>query len=433
MYNTDLYKGIRAEVDKVKLIDMHEHLSYPHNLVEMAKIDFGRLFAHYASSDLRSAGMPEADMAEVQNMNSKWTPKEKWQALEPWYQKSWNTGYCEALRIAMRDLFGIDDLRDDTVEQLSDKMNNVARESWTRNVFDKAGIDIALEQHLEAEPAYARRRYPELFLCDMYDSFTYLDVPGLSKDAGMDVRSLRDYLNIIDWYFDKFADEASAFKVGRAYNRTLFFDDVPFADAERVFNELRKFDETPARRDIRGLEDYILHYCMRKCEEHDLPAKFHTGLQEGNANDIKNSRAALLINLFMKYPKVKFDIYHISWPYTEELIDICKNFPNVFVDFCWAWIFNPPACRRWLADMLETVPLNKIHGFGGDFIFVEGSYGHSVIARREIARVLAEKVEEGRFTEEFAVTAANRILRENAVENFRIEEKRKLYAERAKE
>jgi hypothetical protein len=44
---------------------------------------------------------------------------------------------------------------------------------------------------------------------------------------------------------------------------------------------------------------------------------------------------------------------------------------------------------------------------------------------------LAEKVEEGRFSEEYAVYIANRILRENVIENFRIEEKRKLFAERA--
>ncbi|MHB1458963.1 MAG: hypothetical protein ACYC0V_18795 [Armatimonadota bacterium] len=114
----------------------------------------------------------------------------------------------------------------------------------------------------------------------------------------------------------------------------------------------------------------------------------------------------------------------MSWPYTEELICICKNFPNVFIDFCWAWIFNPPASRRYLSDMLETVPLNKIHGFGGDFIFVEGTYGHSRIARREISRVLTKKIEEGRFSESYAIKAANMILRENAIENFCLDSKR---------
>jgi len=259
----------------------------------------------------------------------------------------------------------------------------------------------------------------------MSDPFSGLETGRLAQDSGMSIESLGDYLKVIDYYFDKFADEASAFKVGRAYDRTLSFDDVPRAEAERVFGRFMSPRNGPTRAEVKALEDFIIHYCVRRAGEHELPVKFHTGLQEGNANDIRNSRAALLVNLFLKYPQTKFDIYHVSWPYTEELVDICKNFPNVWVDFCWAWIFNPPASRRFLSDMLETIPLNKIHGFGGDFIFVEGSYGHSVIARREIARVLADKVEEGRFTEEYAVRAARRILRENALENFRVEEKRR--------
>jgi predicted TIM-barrel fold metal-dependent hydrolase len=198
-----------------------------------------------------------------------------------------------------------------------------------------------------------------------------------------------------------------------------------------IFNEVLSSKDGSHIKDLRVLEDFIIHYCIQKAGECNLPVKFHTGLQEGNGNDIKNSRAALMTNLFLKYPNTRFDIYHISWPYTEELIAISKNFPNVYIDFAWAWIFNPPAARRYLSDMLEAVPVNKIHGFGGDFIFVEGTYAHSVIARREISRVLAEKVEEGRFTEDYAVWVAQRLLRENAQKNFRVEEKRKVHAERA--
>lgn len=428
MYGSELYARLHDEIAKIRAIDTHEHLSLPHQLAEMGKIDFGRLFSHYASSDLVSAGMPSQEMEEVRELTplSGWSVEQKWRAVKPWYERTWNTAYCECIRIAIRDLYGVEDLRDDTVEMLSEKMNAVPRDTWTRDVFDRAGIDIALEQNLSDGPVYSLKPYPDLFVYDMYDAFSRLDIRGLSEDSGMDVSSLDDYLRMIDWYFDQYAREASAFKVSRAYDRPIFFDDVPVSEAERVFGILLRSNVRPSGRDIRILEDFIIHYCIRKAMEYGLPVKFHTGLQEGNANDITNSRAALLVNLFIKYPKVKFDIYHISWPYTEELIDICKNFPNVYIDFAWAWIMNPPACRRYLADMLETVPMTKIHGFGGDFIFVEGTYGHAAIARREIARVLAEKVEEGRFTEEYALHVARRILRENALETFRIEEKRQL-------
>lgn len=422
---------MRAEVDRIKIIDTHEHLTLPDSLAEAGKLDFGRLFTHYAKCDLISAGMSPQDMAKVADPKSDWTPKRKWRALKPYYEKSWNTAYCECIRIAIRDLFGIEDLRDDTVEALSEKMNGVERESWTRAVFDRAGIEIAMFNGTAA-PVYHRKRFPGQFLYDMCDHFSVFDIEGMSKDSGIEVGGLKDYLRIIDWYFESFADEAAALKIGRAYDRTLFFDEVSEDDVSGLFDRLLKSRESLSKSEIRALEDFVIHYCMAKAGEHDLPVKIHTGLQEGYGNDVKNSRAALLINLFMKYPKTRFDIFHISWPYTEELTAICKNFPNVWVDFCWAWIFNPPAARRALSDMLETIPLNKIHGFGGDFVFVEGTYGHAVITRREIARVLAEKVQEGRFTEEYAVRAAQRILRDNPMENFRVRAKQRIYAERAK-
>jgi hypothetical protein len=432
MYDSELYRRMRAEVDKIKIIDTHEHLTLPDSLVEAGKLDFGRLITHYARCDLISAGMPPDDMAKVADPKSDWSPIEKWRALKPWYEKSWNTAYCECLRIAMRDIHGIEDLRDDTVEPLSEKMNGVERASHTRTVFDRAGIEIAMFNGTSV-PVYHRRRYPGLFLYDMCDDFSTLGrIPEMRTDTGLGITSLDGFLEAVDWYFDKFADEASALKIGRAYDRTLFFDEVSKDDASRICDRVLVDRESVPAEEIRALEDFVIHYCMGKCGDHDLPVKIHTGLQEGNGNDITNSRAALLINLFRKYPGTEFDIFHISWPYTEELTAICKNFPNVYVDFCWAWIFNPPGARRWLADMLETIPLNKIHGFGGDFVFVEGTYGHSVIARREIARVLAEKVEEGRFTEEYAVRAAQRILRDNPMENFRVREKQRIYAERAK-
>jgi uncharacterized protein len=161
--------------------------------------------------------------------------------------------------------------------------------------------------------------------------------------------------------------------------------------------------------------------------------KFHTGFHEGNGNVITNSQAALMANLFLKYPKTKFDIYHLSYPYQQEAVVLTKNFPNVTIDFCFAWILDQAGSRAALASLLDAVPANKILGFGGDYLFVEGSYGHAVIARREIARVLAEKVEEGRFTEDEAVGIGRMLLRDNAIENFDLTRRRAAFKARAGE
>ena len=51
----------------------------------------------------------------------------------------------------------------------------------------------------------------------------------------------------------------------------------------------------------------------------------------------------------------------------------------------------------------------------------EGVYGHSVLARHVISRVLTEKVEGGYLTENEALTLARRLLHDNPKALFRLQ------------
>jgi predicted TIM-barrel fold metal-dependent hydrolase len=433
-YETALYRRILRELETIPIVDTHEHLQRESELPKGKDVHIGRFFIHYASCDLVSAGMPQADMTRVQT-DASLTPKDRFKLIEPWYKKAWNTGYCEALRIALRDLYGVEDFSASTVDDLTAAMQAAIRPGFTRQAFDKAGIDYALNNPFGPKLIFNPDFGFDCFIVDMVDNFTELHTVELAQQSGIDILSLDDYLKVIDFYFERDARSASALKVGRAYDRILLWEDVPKSAVEKTFNRVNAFlgfNDRPNGKDLLALEDFILHYLCRKCGEYGLRMKFHTGIQEGNGNVITNSRAALMANLFLKYPKTGFDIYHISYPYQDELVTLAKNFPNVTIDFCWMWIINPAAGRRALSEMLDAVPVNKIHGFGGDYIMVEGTYGHAVIARREIARVLCEKVEEGRFGEDYAVEAGRRLLRENAIDNFGLMERREAFRERAK-
>ena len=433
-YETALYRRILRELEAIPIVDTHEHLQRESELPKGKDVHIGRFFIHYASCDLVSAGMPQADMTRVQT-DASLTPKDRFKLIEPWYKKAWNTGYCEALRIALRDLYGVEDFSAGTVDDLTAAMQTAIRPGFTRQVFDKAGIDYALNNPFGPKLIFNPDFGFDCFIVDMVDNFTELHIPELAQQSGIDILSLDDYLKVIDFYFERDARSASALKVGRAYDRILLWEDIPKSAVEKTFNRFNAFigfNDRPERKDLMALEDFILHYLCRKCGEYGLRMKFHTGIQEGNGNVITNSRAALMVNLFLKYPKTGFDIYHISYPYQDELVTLAKNFPNVTIDFCWMWVINAAAGRRALSEMLDAVPINKIHGFGGDYIMVEGTYGHAVIARREIARVLCEKVEEGRFGEDYAVEAGRRLLRENAIDNFGLMERREAFRERAK-
>ena len=162
----------------------------------------------------------------------------------------------------------------------------------------------------------------------------------------------------------------------------------------------------------------MFHHVVRLCDAHKIPMQIHTGLHAGNGNFIENSRPVHLTNLFFLYPQVKFDLFHIGYPYQGELSVLAKLFPNVYVDLCWAHIVSPGATRRALQDFLETVPVNKIFGFGGDYRYPELSYAHAKMARRNIALTLAERVESGFCTEDEALEIAHMLLRDNPAQLF---------------
>jgi len=163
-----------------------------------------------------------------------------------------------------------------------------------------------------------------------------------------------------------------------------------------------------------------MHQAIRRAIDHNLPLQVHTGLQEGTGNLLLNSHPLQLVNLFLEYPEARFDLFHAGYPFQSELATLGKNFQNVYLDLCWVHVISPWVARQTLHEWLETVPANKIFAFGGDYIFVEGAYAHSRMARTNVAEVLAEKVSSGYLTEAEAFTLAHMLLRDNAIRFFRL-------------
>jgi hypothetical protein len=86
----------------------------------------------------------------------------------------------------------------------------------------------------------------------------------------------------------------------------------------------------------------------------------------------------------------------------------------------WMHIIDPAQARSALAEWLDLVPNTKIFGFGGDYRFVEKVYGHLKLAKQNIARVLADKVDECAFSRAEASLVAQRLLFDNPNEFYRM-------------
>ena len=172
------------------------------------------------------------------------------------------------------------------------------------------------------------------------------------------------------------------------------------------------------RRESVPLQDYMFGRIAANCATHGLPLQIHTGLFYDTWRDVAQSNPSLLTPFIIRNPKTRFVLMHGGYPYGTELLAMAKNLPNVVLDMCWVYVISPSFAYRFVNEAIETVPADKLLGFGGDYQIVEGTYGHAVLCRETISKVLADKVLEGYWTEEEAIRYARMILRENAIQVF---------------
>jgi predicted TIM-barrel fold metal-dependent hydrolase len=129
----------------------------------------------------------------------------------------------------------------------------------------------------------------------------------------------------------------------------------------------------------------------------------------------------LLSNLFVQYPDVTFDLFHIGYPYEHVLSALAKNYRNVYIDMCWAHIISPQAAVSAMVEWIDSVPVSKISAFGADYSFVDAVYGHQQLARQNVSRALAAKVDQGLFDVDKACQIARLWFYDNPMRIFQLE------------
>jgi len=439
----EINEKIKAEIEKISLVDTHEHIMPEAERNEYA-VDFSYLLAAYNATDLVSAGMPPRLMEAVclpmhryelallkrkkirrslpEPEREDMSLQERWQAVEPFWEAMRNTAYAKQTLITTRDIFGIDDLNRDTYLKLSQAIANSRRPGWYHHVLrEKANITTSI---IDVQLTDVDRELftPVMHLNHFVGVQSRQDLVSLEEESGIAIHSLDNLVKAMQIVMEKYqADGAVGIKSSLAYQRTLQYDKVSRHEAEVTFNRIAShLGEGPSWLEAKPLQDYMMHQVIRAAIELELPLQIHTGLQAGNGNIITNSNPTHLINLFIEYREAKFDLFHGGYPYVHEWVTLAKNFTNVYADLCWVHIISPEVGRRLLHELIETVPGNKIMAFGGDEMTVEMAYGHSRMARQVVTRVLSEKVSEGYMKEGEAVILARKMLRDNPAALFKL-------------
>jgi len=423
--------GLEADLSTalaaVRAIDTHEHI-LPEVERVAAPVDVFTLASHYALDDLTSAGLDDADRRVIEDPKA--ATGDRWRRFEPFWRAAQHTGYGQALRIALADIYGVDELSSSSLDGLNARIAAANRPGLYRDVLlRRANLRVCLnDEYWQPRPTAVD---PAIFaLVRKFDAFvspiTRAGVGRLESQAGHAIASVADLERALAAQVEAaLALGLVAIKTTLAYDRSLVFDEVTEADAQRAFDRLMR-DQTPPGEGFRRVEarpykplsDHVFHHLVQLAEAHRLPVQVHTGLHAGNGNFVAHSRPTDLTNLFFRYPSVTFDLFHIGYPYHHEAAVIAKTFRNVCLDFCWMHVVSPLIARRVLDELIDLVPINKIFGFGGDYRYPELSYAHLVMARRNIAATLAARVRASAFTEARALEIGRALLHDNAARVF---------------
>lgn len=100
---------------------------------------------------------------------------------------------------------------------------------------------------------------------------------------------------------------------------------------------------------------------------------------------------------------------------------MARTYRCCYFNLCGTSTFSGSLGVRLLSEALDMVPLNKIL-LGTDCGTPESLLGAARLIRRQLARVLAQKVQDGEFGMATARKIAQALLHDNAAEFYRLAE-----------
>ena len=413
----------------IEIIDTHEHLQpLEKNRVKNDVID--EFLSCYYHRDMISDGLSAKTLEEVRSGSM--TLTEKWDALEKYWEDCKYTGYGKVLSIAAKDLYGVDRICRETVEELNEAYQRSFDGHYKHVLKDMSHIKIAiLDSGSIPDKEHVGDVDREFFknanrVNDLMRPQLGTDLVLLEKMTDVSITSFDSYLRACALRLDQYYDISPILKCSLAYNRDLNFERATKHEAEKAFDAMMLSMYYNERTDLTfspasELVNYMFRFVAGYAQDRGMVMQVHTGYQDGNCNLLSNCNPVNFSNVLIDFPRLKFDLFHMGYPYEAEFGAMCKMFQNAYADMCWAHALSPVASKRALSEWLELFPYTKISGFGGDYAFASGTYGHQKLARYNISQVLSEKVEEGLFDEEEACKIGKAILYDNPAKLFGVE------------
>jgi predicted TIM-barrel fold metal-dependent hydrolase len=339
----------------------------------------------------------------------------RWAGVQAAWERCQHTGYGQAVAHIARQVYGMETITLAGLEA-GRAINQRRRQPGERLRILREEGNLEHVQVNELPPTY--RVLPDasgldFFLYDLgWVDFCNGEVnpEALHAETGVEVKDLAALRGAMAALFAKYGQAAVAVKSQQAYNRTLVWAERTDVEVEPVLSK-RLRGQTLTEAEGLCLGDWGLARGAELAAQYNRPFKIHTGYLAGHSYmPIDRIRAGHLCGLFQRYPQTRFVLMHISYPYNDELVAIAKHFPNVYVDFCWAWSIDPYSAVDFLRRMIHAVPSHKLFGFGGDTMWPSAAVAYAAQARAWLTRALQAEVDDGLLTEAQAIALAARFM-----------------------
>ncbi|MBZ5624210.1 MAG: amidohydrolase [Acidobacteriia bacterium] len=213
---------------------------------------------------------------------------------------------------------------------------------------------------------------------------------------------------------------AVAEKFEAAYLRSLAFDPVDRADAERVYARFAG-RSAPSEADYKPLQDYLFRYIAAECGRLGMAVHIHTMAGAGSYFEVHGANP-LLLESVLNDPglrKTRFVMVHGGWPFTAEITALLEK-PNAYLDFsAQSLLREPDALAGTIREWLEHVPEKVMFGtdaypYSNEMGWEESGWVAARAGRQALAIALTGMIRDGEISRARASELARMVLRENA-------------------
>ena len=413
---------LEEEIRRMPIVDLHSHLFMGGGSCQ-ARTLLDLVGYHFVEADLVTAGMAPETFADADPSD----PESAYDAIQkavPYLALCRNTGTFQCLESMLADLYGIESpLAQEHVRAVFDAvLASAADPDWPREVLCERLHARHILTQLSNRPretglpdgliGYTRERA---------GFFAWDRMSELLAPEGEKLDSAKQIADAAEQFVAAALDDGATSFTTHLPADFVFVD----ADAEEV--------DRAGLADEAALSSYALGSVFAAMDMQAAaivisvgafwPA-FPTAPGGPRTRSIAEFAPGTMKSLgavAARFPRVNFFIILASPVMNHDLAMLAKMVSNVIPTGYWWHVMYTGFAGRLLTERLDIVPHNKLVGFFSDGYHAEWCYAKWRVVARETALALARKVEEGYYSEEFALQLARRLFCENPAELYGLE------------